>query len=393
MARSLRQVEAFFRGIDDGAIQRRLEEEAAAKRRIEDQNFLFKTAVEQRAIEDQAQKSELFNQTRTARQLAVDKAAYDASEFMLYKPVLEREAGITRTKATFGQNLYKTNQSTLEQNITDAATNKIGQDALGISQAAALLKQRQENPYVFNAPLRAGDAALAAAGVETADSIIEKRGLVLPDALKTAGEVTKMQWLENSGKFLNKTQAEITATQKATELATAKDASAIALIEARYDAIAANAAANAAAKAVEAAKKREVEYPATAAPAAAATPAARPVVPGLSATLPPSAPLPPPAMPTPPAKAAPALVAQPAPILTPGEQAVDNAKVSYVQIQREIEALQPPPSTSSRSRNGTPGQVTSAYLAWQASSKPAQLQAKQAELKRLNDAFAQSLKR
>lgn len=402
MARSLPTVTAFFRGLDDGAAQRRLEEEAAAKRKLEDQNFLFKTAAEQRAVEDQAQRGEVFNQGRTARDLAVRKAEFEAGQFIKNTPVLEGDADVARTKALFGQNLFKTNQPELEKNLADAAKTKIGQDALGVSQAGAQLKQMQDNPYVFNKALREGDAAIGAAGVESADSIITKRGLTLPPELAGAGEVTKLQWLENSGKFLNKTQAEMNATKVATEAAAAKQAAALALVDARNTGTATVATTNATSKEVIADKNIKAKYgdpapaAAPAAPAAAAPAgAARVASPGLTA---PSAvtaavkaavvaaPAPKAALPTPP-------VAQPAPELTPGEKAVDNAKVSYVQIQKEIEALQPPPSTSSRSRNGTPGQVTSAYLAWQASGKPALLQAKQAELQRMNAAFAQSLKR
>lgn len=378
MARSLSSVRAFFQGLDDGMAQKRIDDEAEAKRKKEERDFLFAQTKEERAAAAEGREVISFDSQAPAR---ANKLATDTEYGKNYAQDAELRARLlnqTRTTAVNAADNFDANLPDITKNAAAKATQAVTAQTLDLAQNAEYLKQIQENPYIFNAKVRMGDAQIGAAGVESVDSIIAKRGLTLPPELAGAGEVTKLQWLENSGNFLNKTQAEITATQKATEKAAAAAAAALALADANNKSKANIAEGKNTTSTTNTQTRVNAKNPPAATPAA--TPTAVPRV-GLGIDSPP---LPSPVLPTPPAPAMPAV--QPAPVdtLTPGEQEIDNIKVSQARLAREIETLKPP------YRNG---RNPTAYLAWQASGKAEQYATKQEELKRLGQLYVSILRR
>lgn len=389
MARSLSSVRAFFQGLDDGTAQKRIDDEAEAKRKKEERDFLFAQTKEERDAAAEGREVISFDAQAAARR---NKTAADeeAGQFSIDGAGVRRRinagkiadatANVDALDATATQraaNIFKQLQN-------EAKTNEVKQD-----QLANRIGLVADNPKALDPVYRAQQAQLAASGGDV-DKIFAETGITMPPELAGAGIATKIQYLENSGKFLTDEQKARTTTALATEKTNAAAAVALALADAN------NKSKENIAVGKNTTSTTNTQTRVNAKNLPAVTPAATPArtqVEGLSNTdkfavintPPPVA-----AMPT--APTAPATAdTQASPILTPGAKAMDDLKVRYAQLQKEIEALQPP-VVGNRSRNGTLPPESGAYLAWKASGKEALLRAKQAELSRLSGAFAPAFK-
>ena len=386
MARSLRQVEAFFRGIDDQLTYNIKADENAQKKKKADQDFLFAQSDQDLKLAQEGRRILEFDSLAAARanKLAADT---EAGQFSFDAAGVRRRANTGKiTEATTNLDGLDATAPQRAANILATMQNQADADKVQQEQLANRIGLIAANPKALDYGYRAQQAEIAASGGDI-DKIFAETGVVMPDELKNTGVATKIAFLEKSVKFLTSEQKTRTAAALATEAATAKVAAAATLAGLNNTSREAVATTNATVKKDVAAANNTAKYgdtPTTAAPAAAVvttqTPSQKLGI-------------------TPATKAAVVAAPPPAEIqaltqaltnvskefdkdkaLTPGAQARDELQKKAVEQSAKVAALAPPAYNTSQ---------PNALLVWRA-SKALQYEKEKAILAAINQQLAQT---